>query len=494
MFLRSDAAHRATIDADRTPPAFFLAVRLLACARPAFVGSTQPKLCAYVLVALLSLPGSSAGQTPYRAEAGELTLALTGDSIISRRLSAYVEPQYIEMIDTIREADVGFTNLEIVLQYVGALTPMTSDRESYLFGHPRLAEELAWAGFDVVSRANNHALDYGWDGMRATSRALDEAGIAHAGVGENLTLADEATYIETANGRVALISTASTFDTFHPARPQRPDIRSTPGLNPIRYHRTSHVPRPSFLSLKDIARSLGQNVAEEAQSFRFYGETFALGEQAAITTRADTADLMRILNSIEAAKRQSDWVIVATHTHEGAASRELPANFLVEYAHAAIDAGADVFVGTGPHVLRGIEIYKGRPIFYSLGNFIFENETVQFRPSAEYRGVDLPHDSRIVDYYDERQRTRGGYFTLETTYWESVVALPVFENNALKEIRLLPVTLGFNTPRARRGRPMRAGAELGRTIIERLARLSEPFGTAIRFADGAGVIDGRQGG
>lgn len=431
---------------------------------------------------------AASAQTPYQAAEGNIVFALTGDSIISRPMSAYAEPEFAAMVDAIRAADLAFTNLEIALQTVEKLTPMVSDRESYMFAHPSIAGELAWAGFDAVSRANNHALDYGWDGMRATSRALDDAGVAHAGVGENLALADEAAYVQTANGRVALISSASSFDTFHPARPQRSDIRATPGLNPIRYHRTTTLRAAEFDALKKIALNLGQRVEDEAERFDFAGEAFALGAEAGVSTKADPADLQRILASVDAARRQSDWVIVATHTHESAGSRELPADFLVEYARAAIDAGADVFVGTGPHVLRGIEIYKGRPIFYSLGNFFFENETVRYRPSAEYRGVDLPTDSRAVDFYDDRQRTQGGYFTLDAWFWESVVALPQFEAGTLKEIRLLPVTLGYDTPRARRGRPMLADAELGRKIIDDLARLSEPFGTDVRFENGVGVI------
>ncbi len=427
-------------------------------------------------------------QTPYRAAEGNIEFALTGDSIISRPLSAYVEPEFTAMVEAIRGADLAFTNLEIALQTVDKLTPMVSDRESYMFADPIIAEELAWAGFDAVSRANNHALDYGWDGMRATSRALDAASVAHAGVGENLALADEATYVQTANGRVALISTASSFDTFHPARPQRPDIRATPGLNPIRYQRTTTLPADEFEALKKIARDLGQRVDDESTELVFAGETFALGDEAGVATTADPVDLQRILSSVDAARRQSDWVIVATHTHESAGRRELPADFLVQYARAAIDAGADVFVGTGPHVLRGIEIYKGRPIFYSLGNFFFENETVRYRPSAEYRDVDLPADSRTVDYYDYRQQTRAGYFTLDAWFWESVVAMPRFEAGELKEIRLLPITLGYNTPRSRRGRPMLAGPALGRKIIDDLARLSAPYGTTVRFEDVVGVI------
>ena len=83
----------------------------------------------------------------------------------------------------------------------------------------------------------------------------------------------------------------------------------------------------------------------------------------------------------------ADIVIVSLHCHESGANRSVPADFIPIFAKAVIDAGADVFVGHGPHVLRGIEIYKGKPIFYSLSNFIFQNETVLRMPEDSYEAV-----------------------------------------------------------------------------------------------------------
>jgi poly-gamma-glutamate synthesis protein (capsule biosynthesis protein) len=249
----------------------------------------------------------------------------------------------------------------------------------------------------------------------------------------------------------------------------------------------SLLPQEGFNALKDVARAMGQDPGSEDR-FTFLGRRFELGDSAGTRTEPDRADLDRILAAVRAARSWADWVVVATHTHEGGGSREVPADFLVEYAHAAIDAGADVFVGTGPHVLRGVEIRNGRPIFYSLGNFAFENETVPFRPSAEWQRVDLSAEASTTDYYDERQRTAGGYFTRDEVFWESVVALPTFEAGQLAEIRFLPVTLGYGTPRSQRGRPLRATPEASRKIVDRLAELSRPFGTEIVFRDGLGVV------
>jgi poly-gamma-glutamate capsule biosynthesis protein CapA/YwtB (metallophosphatase superfamily) len=441
-----------------------------------------------VAAAVCACPLGASSQSPYRSSKADISFALVGDAIVSRPLSVNTEREHIEMVQAIRGADVAFANLEIVFQAVEDLTPMVSDRESYMFAEPGLAGDLADIGFDMVSRANNHSLDYGWEGMRATSRALTAAGIAFAGVGENLALAERPAFVDVASGRVALISTATTYEDFQAARPQRRDIRATPGLNPLRHRRVFVLDAQRMDALRGIARALGEPVGD-GSALTFLGQAFTMGQAPGVRTRADETDLARILASIRAAKQEADWVVVATHSHESGSAREVPAGFIVEYAHAAIDAGADVFVGTGPHVLRGIEIYKGRPVFYSLGNFAFENETVAFRPSAEWQRVDLPPDAHTADYYDERQRTSNGYFTQDPVYWESVVALPMFRDGLLAEIRLMPLTLGFGTPRSQRGRPVRADPGLSAEIVERLADLSRPFGTRIRLENGMGVVE-----
>ena len=96
---------------------------------------------------------------------------------------------------------------------------------------------------------------------------------------------------------------------------------------------------------------------------------------------------------VRSAAGLADYTIVTIHAHEGGRDRLLPADFLVTFARAMVDAGADMFVGHGPHVLRGIEIYKGKPILYSLGDFIFQNETLMRLPSENYETYDLARTS-----------------------------------------------------------------------------------------------------
>ena len=93
----------------------------------------------------------------------------------------------------------------------------------------------------------------------------------------------------------------------------------------------------------------------------------------------------------------------------------MAADFVVTAAHLAIDAGADIFVGHGPHILRGIEIYKGKPIFYSMANFAFENETMRFQPAESYAALGLPSSPNVwrvpVPWWYQPNQRPPRYFT-----------------------------------------------------------------------------------
>ena len=168
------------------------------------------------------------------ASTQEFTLALTGDAIITRPLSVYDEPDFLEMIDLIRGADAAFTNLEMLFHDYEPY-PAHQSGGTWMRGDPSLVGELVWAGIDMVSRANNHTGDYGVEGMRLTTMYVDEVGLVQAGAGESLAEAREARFLETARGRVALISTASTFPDHSRASNARGSMQSRPGLSPLRF-------------------------------------------------------------------------------------------------------------------------------------------------------------------------------------------------------------------------------------------------------------------
>lgn len=188
------------------------------------------------------------------------------------------------------------------------------------------------------------------------------------------------------------------------------------------------------------------------------------------------------------AARLADYVLVSIHAHESGGDSEQPAEFLVTFARPMIDAGADVFVGHGPHLLRGIEIYHGKPIFYSLGDFIFQNETVLRLPYENYRPYGLGEDQHVADFNDARYANDTRGFPVQRDVWESVVALARWRGNNLEGIELYPTTPGLGKPRTVRGRPMPADRELGRQIIADLADRSLAFGTVVEWKDGIGAV------
>ena len=428
-------------------------------------------------------------QPAYQDGAGTITFALAGDSIISRRLSVYDEPAFIKLREIIRGATVGFTNLEVLFHhYEDDIIPAAQSGGTYMAAHPDLAGELAWMGFDMVSRANNHTMDYGIGGLRATTRAVEAQGLVQAGAGENLAEARAPAYLETPGGRVALISVSATVADHMRAGHQRQDLRGRPGLSPLRYETTYVVPRAQLDALREIRRNLTLSGREDEDRLTMLGATFVAGDGHEVRTRPHDGDLADVVAAVRDARELADWVVVTSHTHEGDGHREVPAQFLVTFARAVIDAGADIVTGHGPHILRGVEIYRGKPIFYSLADFIFQNDTVLRQPADNYERYGLPPTALPSEFYAGREAASSGGWPADATYWDSALAVVSFRAGRLEEVRLYPVTLGFGLGRPQRGRPQLADAADGRRIIETLQRLSRPYNTPIEDIDGVGVI------
>ncbi len=455
---------------------FGLAAAAAWAALPLFGGSPPPPLSPPAL----PTPAQVAAADPHPET---FRFALVGDAIINRRLSVYREPEYLELFQRIRSADAAFVNFETLahdFEHPGA--PVSGG--TFMGSPPWAIDELKWAGFNLFNVANNHALDFGLAGLLTSLHHLDQAGVAYAGAGENLARARAPGYLDTAKGRVALVACASTFSDLSPAGIQRPDMPGRPGLSPLHFKTTYTMSAAALATLRQL------QALDRSGPLATAAATFAVGDPAGVHTEADPVDLRGVLASVRDARRMADWVVVSIHTHEGNPhDREVPPDFLVQFAHAAIDAGADVFVSHGPHVLRGIELYQGKPIFYSLANFVFENDTVRFQPQESYDSVGLPLTALPSDFYEARSRHDTISYPADWEQWESVEAEAVFDaRRQLVRIELHPLGLGFGKIRPLRGRPLPADAALGAKILARIGRLSKALGTTVDVRDGVGVI------
>lgn len=435
-------------------------------------------------------PTEAAAQDPSGSLSadGMFTVALTGDAIITRRLSPYKEPMYLDMIELVRSADASFVNLEVLFHDYEPY-PAASSGGTWMRADPNLANELVWAGFDMVSMANNHTGDYAADGHRITRRHSEAAGLLTAGTGENLAEAREARFLETHDGRVALISVSSAFPPHSVAGPARGGVRGRPGLNPLHVITTRYVERGQLEELRQSVQgmdleALGQRdeLGAPGEPLNLFGTVLHPGDESRVDSDPDPEDMAEIAAVVNNASRLAEYVVVTIHAHN-------QGPYLKKFAHAMIDAGADVFVGHGPHYLTGIDIYQGKPILYSLGDFIFQNETLLRLPYDNYAGLGLEGEGNawVADFNQVRYQNETIGFPARPEIWESVVAMPTFRGEELVSLELHPISLGFGQPATVRGRPMFADRELGRKIIQDLIDASEPHGTVVEWDDARGI-------
>jgi poly-gamma-glutamate synthesis protein (capsule biosynthesis protein) len=450
----------------------------------------------------------------YESEKGDFTLALAGDTMLTRKLVPFKEERFLALRKILTGCDAAFANLEGTVHTWEEGTPGIT-QGTFMTTEPSLLEDLKWLGINLVSCANNHAFDYGEDGVLANLKHLRKAGIAHAGTGKNLTEARAPGYLDTPNGRVGLIAATAAFRPWNQAGEQRPDLRGRPGINPLGFQTTYGVDGAAFAQLQRISRELGFEKSTERARKHFYsdkeipdaqsaelsllGARYVGGEGFSIATQVNERDLQDNLRWIHEARRQADWLIVSGHCHEFGgpslltastrAELEETADFMNKFAHQAIDEGADVFVGHGSHFPMGVEIYKGKPIFYSVGNFVFQNETVGFFPADAYERFDLDLRATPSDFLDAR--TNGGKkgHPSDPAYWENMFAVCKFTKNKLQEIHIHPIDQGFGRPRPQRGRPLLAEGEVAQRVIDRVARLSRRYNTKVSNRNGIGVIE-----
>jgi poly-gamma-glutamate synthesis protein (capsule biosynthesis protein) len=428
--------------------------------------------------------------------AGSLDLAATGDSLVTRRLSTLEEPAFVRVLEILRGANAAFTNLETTI-HDGKGFPAAESGGTWMLSPPCIAEELRWAGLVLLARANNHALDWGIEGMRETSRLLDEQGLTHAGAGDDLAGARRAVVRETPAGRIALVSATSTFPPWSRAGSARGEVSGRPGINPLRWAKVQLLGPQAFSAMRSVAAELGIAPSSTDHALRLFDSIFVPWERTGLGVDALPQDVAGNLASIREARGRADWVVVSLHTHEDGGSVHAPAPFAVAFARQCVDSGADVVLMHGSHVLRGIEIHHGRPIFYGLGNFIYQANLVERLPADAFERFDLPEDAddEAVFARLEQLAAKAGTSPVAgrsphlvgSAY--SVLARLRWSRGGLAEIRLHPLTLGPDEARAQCGYPRLATGACAEEILQLMRSLSAPFGTNVVARDGCGIVE-----
>jgi len=371
-----------------------------------------------------------------RPQSTEITITLAGQSMIRSDIRA-TSPATVPVIQELLKGDVVFTNLEAAIAEEG----QTVQEGRGFLTPPEALDALTIFGFNLLSLSGNHAFDLSAQGIQNTIREADKRKIVHAGTGNNLAEAAAPSYLHTPKGTIALIASAS-------------------GL--IKSGASATAERPGVNELRVEAGDKDNEATSDLPG--------------APANTPNQEDSQRILKSIRDARQHADLVIVYQHNHvfgnhsfstiftEGMPERLAPNDWLKQWTHAEVDAGADIIVMHGAPLLHGVEIYRGRPIFYDLGNFIFN----------------LPPTLTYID---------------EPMSWESVVASVQFQGKQLQSISLRPVVLNIlgegepdvHNPYANnrflntRGLPSPATGARAGYILQRLADASKPFGTTIEM-------------
>lgn len=420
-----------------------------------------------------------------------------GDAMIFRKLPGLYEG-FSEVRDYIAKGDLRFVNLETTVHNFETFGNAESGG-SWFCTRPAVLEDVKQFGFNMLSTANNHAMDYGHAGLVKTLEYIEKAGLQTCGTGRNLAEASAPVYLETPAGRIAVIGASSSFHPADMAGTQSPSMIGRPGLNGIRNAQYYTLPKADFEILERIAGDIQINTALEISRKEGYSPAlpegtlsfgplqFRMEDSAGNVTRVHEGDLKRVLNSIREAHFMADYVVVAMHSHQlSGDSKEQPAQFLQEFSRRCIDGGADAIVGTGPHLLRPIEIYKGKPIFYSLGDFIIQLETPENVPADMFEKQGLGADAGMDTMFNKRSKngTRGLYYT--KVMFESVIPYWEVTDGKLTKLTLMPIELNFDKPKSQGGWPRICK---GQGILERLAAMSESYGTKMTIRDGIGEIE-----
>jgi poly-gamma-glutamate synthesis protein (capsule biosynthesis protein) len=470
------------------------------------------------------------------------TVALTGNTYIAQSIQRLSEPRFTQTVEFLRSADVTLTNLECTLPDPGTPPAFVAGHgwaATYMSGSAAMLDDLRFMGIDGVCAANNHVSDFGDAGVLSTIRTLRERRMPFTGIGPSLTEATQAGYIDAPSGlRIAFIAAcdwgprgAQGLNFPWPmgviASDERPPFTSRPGVNLLRYDVVSHVTRDQLEQLRRMSVELGW---EQDKIYRRNGfwrshplvgadtnmdvevdgedEVWFLGRKfvaSATPGKQDTvacaADLDRLTTAIGEARRQADVVLVALHDQSHGENGLH--TYVADFAHRAIDAGADVFFNNGGS-FGGVEIHKGKPILHGVPGLFLQTEAVLAIPTSELERYGMSPDATPADFLDLRARRARQAFAEGGPLGEllqgaggSAVHVCVFNEHAeLTEIRVQPLEpfggTQFSTdesvrvPRFRKQLPLMVERDspAEQRILDHARKSSEALGTNVEVRDG----------
>jgi len=336
------------------------------------------------------------------------------------------------VVRLLNTADLVFGNFETTLAKEARTRPAA--KHFNLWAKHSILEDFKRMRMTAVALANNHAMDFDFEGLIETIEVLDAHGIASAGAGHNLAEALRPVIPRFDDLRVAFLA-CSCQPTGHSIATE-----DRPGLAPLR-----------------INVSLNINAREQQEW---------IGKLPSINMDPDKEDLDRLVHTLGSLKDEVDIAVVSIHW--GQSWQPMVFDYQVQVAHTLIDSGADVIMGHGPHVLHGIEAYNKRIIFYSLGHFIYHTHQ-----PGHVRGLASLPDSGLKRALAEPYRWR---------FRETAIGKVVLDGPQIKCAEIIPVMLDQS------GNPVVAEGESCRSILHYLSVISRYLGTSIVMRENKGLI------
>ncbi len=540
----------------------------------------SPLRCAFILGARLGLSAILVGAIPAHAQTSLIfskaetrrdpsvelalkikqpfTVVTVGDLIQMIPFSRSNDPDIQALVEIMRNADLTLANNENNIvdhdTFRGVIAHMEAPAS--------VADDWANMGIDIVSKANNHTVDNGDEGLWSNFRELHRVGIEHVGADYNETEARMARFVATPKGTAGMVGIYARSKNIQGLPAETPVYVSDEQLSQLRAMRDSilarrkEVDRPITIPkdapgevlvfgvnfkagkpgdkvigeananelMAQMSHSEGRHEKIEAKSNdlrltvyngvtakqmaqlraiagdRSGGDTLsAFGTRFRVTPGPgeftydmDPQNLRDILREVRTGKQFYDFQAATIHWHQNRYAFQAysfdhyPASFQVKFAHAVIDQGADLFFAHGVHTLKGVEIYKGKPIFYGQSNFVFQQQI--FRSWRDF-GAQAPA-ALTGPILGEGEENEDRWDWLEQPdNLKTLLTSSLYENGELVEVRLYPADLGLsNRPGSQFGTPKRPSPEIARRILEEVQEYSRPFGTRISIENGVGVI------